>query len=81
MTKLIVVWGFNRDEEGELRPVGEPMEAPSESSAIMRAKLMAPTHVGVIAWAREADMALGIYGEPEMLYKHGEIPDLEYGGE
>ncbi|XJO03796.1 hypothetical protein ACHMW7_08835 [Aminobacter sp. UC22_36] len=32
---------------------------------------------GVIAWSREANPAIGAYGEPTILYQHGEVPDME----
>ncbi|CDP50957.1 hypothetical protein JP74_21395 [Devosia sp. 17-2-E-8] len=83
MAKLIVVMGFQRDEEGELQPINQGQEAPSESAAILRAKLMAPTHAGVLAWVRDADPDLGIYGDATVLYRAGEVPEsiMEYGGE
>jgi hypothetical protein len=31
----------------------------------------------VIAWSREANPALGDYGEPTMLFLAGEVPDMD----
>jgi len=31
----------------------------------------------VIAWSREANPALGEYGEPVTLFMAGEVPDME----
>lgn len=50
------------------RPVG---------AAIRLAKLIESQHAGVIAWSREANPAIGEYGEPTILYRAGEVPDME----
>ena len=41
------------------------------------AKALAPKHAGVIAWSREANPALGEYGEPTILFQAGDVPDME----
>ena len=41
------------------------------------ARQLAEKHAGVIAWSREANMDLGEYGEPTILFQHGEVPDME----
>ncbi|ESZ27270.1 hypothetical protein [Mesorhizobium sp. L2C084A000] len=41
------------------------------------AKALASTHVGVIAWSRDADPALGDYGSPTVLLNSGGVPDME----
>jgi hypothetical protein len=38
---------------------------------------LAGKHVGVIAWSRDADPALGDYGPPTTLFQSGEVPDME----
>lgn len=76
-TTLVVVMAFERTEDGELRPAIEAQQAPSEHSAIQRAKLMSRSYAGVIAWKRPADPDRGDFGEPEVLWQHGELPDLE----
>lgn len=76
-TTLVVVMAFEKTEDGELRPAFEAQQAPSEHSAIQRAKLMSRSYVGVIAWKRPADPDRGDFGEPEVLWQHGEVPDLE----
>ena len=75
--KLIVLWAFDKDEDGALQPAFEPREMPDEERAIARARELAQRHVGVIAWSRDADMAVGDYGPPIELYRHGEVPDLD----
>ena len=76
-TKLIVVVAFDRDEEGEPQQVGDSLEFQSEDRAIRAAKEMASIHAGVIAWSREAKPDIGEYGEPTILFKHGDVPDMD----
>ncbi|MBZ9892308.1 hypothetical protein LB559_30725 [Mesorhizobium sp. BR1-1-3] len=75
--KLIVVTAFDRDESGDLQPAFGPAEQQSEDRAIRTAKALATKHVGVIAWSREANPAIGEYGEPTTLFVGGEVPDME----
>ena len=78
-TKLIVLLAFVRDEEGELQPAFEPREIQSEEKAKMDARRMAAlgTYEGVIAWSRSADLVNGEFGEPVVLFEHGNIPEME----
>lgn len=76
-TTLIVLAAFERGEDGELRPPFEAQQMPSEHAAIQRAKLMSRSYAGVIAWKRPADPDRGDFGEPVVLYQHGEVPDPE----
>ena len=48
-----------------------------ERRAIATARLLALSHNGVIAWSREANVAVGEYGPPEVLYQAGDVPDLD----
>lgn len=75
--KLIVVTAFDRDEEGSLQAVYGPAEQQSEERAIRTAKALAGKHAGVIAWSREANPAVGEYGEPTTLFVGGDVPDME----
>jgi len=75
--KLIVVMAFDRGEDGELATVFGPAEQQSEERAVRTAKALVGKHAGVIAWSREANMALGEYGPPVELFRHGEVPDLD----
>jgi hypothetical protein len=75
--RLIVLCAFDRDDEGVLHAAFEPREMPDERRAISTAREMAHRHVGVIAWSREANLALGEYGPPEVLYQDGDVPDLD----
>lgn len=76
-TSLIVMLAFDRDEEGELRDAFEPREMPTEERAIRAAKVIAGDHAGVIAWSRSARPDTGDFGEPRVLFQHGEIPQLD----
>ena len=75
--RLIVLCAFDRDEEGVLHAAFEPREMPDERRAIATARMLAHAHGGVIAWSREANIALGEFGPPEVLYQDGEVPDLD----
>ncbi|MDP3898643.1 MAG: hypothetical protein Q8Q62_18375 [Mesorhizobium sp.] len=75
--KLIVVMAFDRDESGDLQPVGDPVEFQTEERAVRTARQLAEKHPGVIAWSREARPDIGEYGEPTELYRHGDVPDME----
>ena len=75
--KLIVVVAFDRGDDGELLPMYGPTDQQSEERAIRTAKALAGKHVGVIAWSRDADPALGDYGPPTTLFVSGDVPDME----
>ena len=75
--KLVVLMAFDRGENGELQPAFEAREMPSEERAVRTAKEIASRHAGVIAWMRDANLALGDYGQSEELYRSGDIPDLD----
>ncbi|TPI74963.1 hypothetical protein [Mesorhizobium sp. B2-8-9] len=75
--KLIVVVAFDRGDDGELFPVYGPTDQQSEERAIRIASALASKHVGVIAWSRDADPALGDYGPPNTLFASGDVPDME----
>lgn len=75
--KLIVVVAFDRGDDGELFPMYGPTDQQSEERAIRTAKALAGKHIGVIAWSRDANPALGDYGPPNTLFVSGEVPDME----
>jgi len=75
--KLIVVVAFDRSDDGELFTAYGPTDQQSEERAIRTAKVLASNHVGVIAWSRDADPALGHYGPPTTLFVSGDVPDME----
>ena len=75
--KLIVVVAFDRGEDGELFAGFGPADQQSEDRAVRTAKGLAAKHVGVIAWSRDADPALGDYGPPTVVFSSGDVPDME----
>jgi hypothetical protein len=42
-----------------------------------RPRDLAPRHVGVIAFSRDADFQVGDHGPSVELFRHGYIPDLD----
>lgn len=78
-TKLIVAMAFVRDEEGELQPAFDPREMQSEERAAREARLWAGIgqYAGTLAWSRSADLTNGVFGDPEVLFQWGAIPDME----
>ncbi len=74
--KLIVLAAFDRDDEGVLYAAFEPREMPDERRAVSAARILSHSHAGVIAWVREANVAEGEYGDPEVLFQDGLIPDM-----
>ena len=75
--KLVVVVAFDRDDDGELFTAYGPADQQSEERAIRTAKGLSSNYVGVIAWSRDADPALGDYGPPTTLFVSGDVPDME----
>jgi len=78
-TKLIVYLAFVRDDEGELQPAFEAREAQSESAAKQQAQLLwsSGKYAGAIAWWRSANLVNGEFGEPVILFQHGEVPEMD----
>lgn len=77
LPKLIVVAAFDRADDGELVAAYGPEQQQSEERAVRVAKSLATKHAGVIAWSREANPALGEYGEPAILFQAGDVPEME----
>lgn len=75
--KLIVLAAFDRGEDGELYPAFPPREALFKDKAIQQAKEMATRHAGVIVWTRAVRPDEGEFGEPEIIFERGAVPQLE----
>lgn len=75
--KLVVLWAFDRSDDGELVPAWDAREMPDERRAIATARQIEHLHAGVIAWSREVDPGAGEYGPSEVLFRSGVIPDLD----
>ncbi|BCH32655.1 hypothetical protein MesoLjLc_45850 [Mesorhizobium sp. L-8-10] len=76
-SKLIVVAAFDQTDDGELVAAYGPAEQQSEDRAVKLAESLSRKHSGVIAWARDADPAVGEYGPPTVLFQSGDVPDME----
>ena len=76
-TGLVVLLAFDRGEDGELLSAFEPREMRDEGTAIRTAKDLAHRHVGVITWSRSADLVLGEFGPPVVLFQAGDVPEME----
>jgi len=48
---------------------------PSANAAVSRARSLAKTKAGVIAFARTGDPDVGEFADAEVLFKAGEVPD------
>jgi hypothetical protein len=69
-----VAIGFERDEEGELVAM-DPTESQTASAAIARARSLAATKAGAIAFSRTGDPNIGEFADAVVLFKAGEVPD------
>ena len=69
-----VAMGFERDEAGDLVAM-DPLEAPTPSTAVARARSLATTKAGAIAFSRTGDPELGDFADAVILFSAGEVPD------
>jgi hypothetical protein len=77
---LHVVIAFRQTEDGV--EAEQPRSFDSAAVADAAARILAQSHVGVIAWSRMANPDAGEYGEPEILARLGTIPEwFDEGGE
>lgn len=76
--KLVVLAALDKDDEGNLIPAFEARQIHHEGKAVREAKAIASQHAGVITWSRDADPAVGEYGPSEVLFKHGDVPEMEW---
>ena len=69
-----VAMGFERDETGELVAM-DPIESPSAHAAVARARTLATTKAGAVAFSRTGDPNIGEFAEAVVLFTAGEVPD------
>ena len=69
-----VAMGFIRDETGELVAL-DPVEAQSSSQAVSRARSLAATKAGVVAFSRTGDPNIGEFADAVVLFQAGEVPE------
>ncbi len=68
-----VAMGFRRDEEGELTAL-DPVESQTHSAAVARARSLAQTNAGAIAFSRTGDPDVGEFADAVVLWQGGEVP-------
>ena len=59
--------GFERDEAGDIVAL-EPMESQSSSAAVARARSLAATKAGAIAFSRTGDPNIGEFADAVVLF-------------
>ena len=68
---------FVRDEDGNLCP-DEPVECQSPAGAASRARALAVTKAGAVAFSRTGDPDIGDFSDAVIIAKVGDVPpDLE----
>jgi hypothetical protein len=65
---------FDRNEEGELVAL-EPQESQTSSAAVGRARLLAKSKAGAIAFSRTGDPSIGEFAEAVVLFRAGDVLD------
>ena len=71
-----VVLTFVRNEEGDGELIAEaPVQMPSATAAMSRARSLAVTKAGVLAFARTGDPKVGEFADAVVLFKAGEVPE------
>lgn len=73
MVTYFVVQSWQLGRKGVLIP-DDAMEAPSEQAAAARARFLAATRAGAIAFARTGDPDLGVWEDAVVLCQHGLVP-------
>jgi hypothetical protein len=53
-----------------------PLEYTDAERAKGEALIISGKHAGVIAWQRSVDPISGEYGQPQVLFQHGKIPEM-----
>jgi len=69
-----VAMGFERDPEGELVALDSMEAPPSSVQAISRARSLATTEAGAIAFSRTGDPDVGEFEDAKVLWQSGEVP-------
>ena len=69
-----VVLAFERDADGGLIAL-QPVEAKSAAAAVARARSLASTKAGAVAFSRTGDPSLGEFEDAVVLFKAGDVPD------
>ena len=74
---LVMLMAFLRNDQGNLQPAFEPREVVSEDKAIDARRMAAfETYAGVTTRSRTADLINGEFGEPVVLFAHGDVLEM-----
>jgi hypothetical protein len=73
-----VAMGFERDEAGEIVALA-PMEAQSSGAAVARARSLAATKAGAIAFSRTGAPNIGEFADAVVLFKARDVPADVFG--
>ena len=65
---------FDRNEEGELVAL-EPQESQTSTAAVARARSLAKSKAGAIAFSRTGDPSIGEFSDAVVLFREGEVLD------
>jgi hypothetical protein len=68
---------FREDDRGQVVQSSAPTQVPTALDAIRFAKQLQSTAVGVVAWSRRAEPAIGEIGPPVVIYTTGRIGDFD----
>lgn len=74
MVTYFVVQAYQAGKNGYLIP-DEPRELPTVRQAELTARLLAAERPAVIAFSRSGDPVIGEWGDAEIIYQAGELPD------
>ena len=58
-------------------PPAAAQQFSSPDAAAARAEIIAPQYAGVVAYSMDVDEAGGGYSTPRVLFRAGEVPELE----
>ena len=72
---IYFVQGFKAGKRGQITAM-QAVALQTESQAIAKAERLGETCVGALAWRQTADVEAGEYGEPVVLARIGEVPEL-----
>jgi hypothetical protein len=70
---------FDRDEQGDLVAL-EPQESHSSSAAIARARSLAKSKAGAMAFSRTGDPNIGEFADAVVLFREGDVAEDALAG-
>lgn len=72
---IYFVQGFKAEKRGQLAAM-PAVAFQTESQAVTRAERLGEACAGALAWRQTADVDAGEYGEPVVLARVGQVPEL-----